>query len=227
MSSIRAVDPLSSDDTRVALRDLGISPDGGVIWTIRGRYVTLTEEHTELLRQIAAQDGGLVSALAASDRRAELLEDLTSLEAIVMWRESAGLPIARKAIGRHAVIHLLGRAALAVFGRRMLRVLVDLTPDLISDERQQWRGFELERVLAAARRATSLPLVSSRCLPMCIGLWFDLRLRGLRVRLRLGAIAEPFHAHSWLEYEGSRIDPGPHAFPARALRGAGWIADDH
>ena len=190
-----------------------------MIWTSRGRYVTLTEEHTALLLQISAQDGGLLSGLPAGDRQTELLADLAELEAIVMWRESAGLPVAMKTIGRHAVIHLLGRAALAVFGRRMLRALVDLTPDLVSDERQQWRGFEVERVLTAARRATSLPLVSSRCLPMCIGLWFDLRLRGLRVRLRLGAIADPFHAHSWLEYEGSRIDPGPHAFPARALRG--------
>ncbi len=220
MSIMRAVAPLSSDDTRVALRDLGVSPDGAVVWTIRGRYVTLTEEHTALLRQIAARDGGLVSELAADDRQAELLKDLAELEAIVMWSEAAGLPVSRRTIIRHAVIHLLGRAALAVFGHRMLRPIVDLGPDQVGDERQQWRGFELERVVVAARRATSLPLVSSRCLPICLGLWFDLRLRGLRVCLRLGAIADPFHAHSWLEYKGSRVDPGPHAFPARALRDA-------
>jgi Transglutaminase-like superfamily len=211
---------LVSDARRVALAPIALTADGRVAWQMRaGRYVTLAGPEAELTLRVRAADGGLVNEICRTAEDDRAIHALEARGIVVIWDETAGLPVPPTVVLRAWMAHLAGRLLLATCGRWWLSnfVKLELKSSDARDERARWCGFEVEQLVAAMQSTTALPFVSSRCIEMTVGLWLMLRWRGRRPQLRLGAIPDPFHAHAWLELDGRRIETGALAFHGDVL----------
>ncbi len=209
-----------SDQTRVriALTSLPVRC-GNVLWLQeRNRYVTPTPAALRTLSRVATNDGGFAEeTVVDEDADWRGLDELEQLGLIVWWDDSKGLPVRRRDVIGIACWNVLGRVALRVAPRFLLRQLVD-TRSRPAPEFSPWAGLRSEQLIAAARAAAAMPLVSASCLPMALALWCSARIAGQPARLRLGGTADPFTEHAWVEVRGHRLDPAPVSFPGEVFR---------
>ncbi|MEJ7786587.1 MAG: lasso peptide biosynthesis B2 protein [Solirubrobacteraceae bacterium] len=218
--------------TRVAIvGDLAATDGFEVVWlAASGRYVELAPAHRAALAAVAAHDGcGALALLVAASIDPGTLRELADAGLILIWNEQSGFAIGRALVVEAAIANVLARCALRLAPRVTLRMVVDLGPSVAPLD-VTWRGVENERLLAAMRVASALPLTDGRCLPSAVGLWLLLRVRRRSAGVRLGATRGPFAAHAWVETAGVALDPAPTVFPGAKLgrapvdRGTGTFA---
>ena len=102
-----------------------------------------------------------------------------------------------------AVLLTLVRIALGVLGfDRTIRLVRRLGR---RQQRDQIQDVELAgAAYVVAAGAAFVP--NARCLERSLVLFFQLKRDGVPVVLRLGAIAYPFAAHAWVEYDGQPVN---------------------
>ena len=185
------------------IETLGLEQDEIVVLANHsGRYHRLRGASAELLRVLAERGGQESLGMLP----AELVVALSRLEAagLAIREPLEGRPIIPRLCVEYALWNWTLQLAVRLLGWQLIGRFRRSSP---SGSGSPPHPRMVDDLIAAARRASSWPRVSTQCTITAMSLSAMLRRRGQPAIVVVGGQTDAFEPHAWVEVRGRRVDP--------------------